>query len=862
MNCVHQLLVYKYHAVCQYVPYHLKLTAIKHSRLISSAHHSPHPMLDFAKSVWRTLNINHNNPSSSEHNSPQLPISHLVPRWLADRDIASGDEYRRQGFSGLYGRVHGLRKDTFMAMNGVHQRLGVQRTELFEFATNEEAPIVEITRKSKTYKQKAKEFYKLVKGRTKGIPPQPINWNHPYSFIGSVDTSPESEHSCYTTPSNMTVNVACGSVSSHTGCSCSAPSESSEDASPDIGRTKSSRDTSHRHDEVPSPEKYRYQSGLPFLTVNVTAPAPSLCGSSTPSTPGASCSSCPPTPATANFDPGEIRVPLFTGTADEYDEAFLDQTSAWSDLQLKKPAAVPQMSDLGDQTALQQEDEVPLTQLGIETKTDDVVQIEPSSLAIDCRPSTPSSPRVSSDESSALSYWPPRPHPVPNNNALGLVERSRSIDSTVSSPVVPGISLNLRHLPSPPASPGEQLHRDNLVNWICRRVTIGGSHLLVLRTLPTDVLHHIMTEVYENREENGLRILEQYCADVRQEDAAAEGGLLGPLSPLYDLQPRPFCEAHAVQQAGSNMPATEYVGAMQLSYVSEPVRSPVMDAEPSYSHQPARKLTTDSDAYSTMLFNGNNSPIPRYALAARVPTFDASTEYIDSLSDDIQDEMATRTVENTNTSEIAQIGDVFRNEGEERGMNYPKRWSAACMRRQGSLCNANTVDGYSMTTERAVLPEYVPLTASSLSFEAAERVYSQGQTIDGTRGSDTGSEGASFREHFRSSVYNAEFQYQLDDVLAAAEEQTTNAAQSVESTTPYTHADAPAEAQSPPSSPILDRVERGQEPGFDALFQGFSNAAVTRDIREMAMWSLPGIQGGNMLPHLTTQARIWGACPF
>lgn len=128
------------------------------------------------------------------------------------------------------------------------------------------------------------------------------------------------------------MNVACGSVNSHTGCTSPTSTDvDHEHPSADIAKV-----AVNGHTRTAS---YTYKRGQPFLTVNVTAPppglSPSLSASSVPDTPETGCQSCPPTPITSQFDKAEIRLPGFSPVASEFDEPELTQGSVLTEDKLK-----------------------------------------------------------------------------------------------------------------------------------------------------------------------------------------------------------------------------------------------------------------------------------------------------------------------------------------------------------------------------------------------------------------------------------------------------------------------------------------------------------------------------------------------
>ena len=75
-------------------------------------------MLGLHNAVWRALESRYDHPSAAYNRSKAPRLS----RWLAQRDIAAGDEYRSKGFSDFYGRMHCLRQGTIVKFDSLHKR--------------------------------------------------------------------------------------------------------------------------------------------------------------------------------------------------------------------------------------------------------------------------------------------------------------------------------------------------------------------------------------------------------------------------------------------------------------------------------------------------------------------------------------------------------------------------------------------------------------------------------------------------------------------------------------------------------------------------------------------------------------------
>ena len=159
-----------------------------------------------------------------------------------------------------------------------------------------------------------------IKARTNHVDPRPIDFNNPYQSL--VPPSPSASDRSFS-PSNFTVNVACNTVSSYTGCASPTTPDGQFDHGEGIKST-----TKQTGGGATQTTSYTYKSGQPFLTVNVTAPppglSPSLSTSSISDTANDGHESCPPTPMTNNFDRTTIRSQVLS---EEPDEIKLEEAS-------------------------------------------------------------------------------------------------------------------------------------------------------------------------------------------------------------------------------------------------------------------------------------------------------------------------------------------------------------------------------------------------------------------------------------------------------------------------------------------------------------------------------------------------------
>lgn len=180
----------------------------------------------------------------------------------------------------------------------------------------------------------------------------------------------------------------------------------------------------------------------------------------------------------------------------------------------------------------------------------------------------------------------------------------------------------LRQLPplSPRMSSGESLYRANLVDWIKRclpdAITIHESRQKMLHGLSTDALTQIMTVFHDEGVDAGMSLIEHHW------------------SFLADRHLEKLSEDINYTRFGSPPAQRRASGAEEaLSWPPAPVlRARSLESEPPV--QPFRRLTNDSDL-STLLFNRNNSPIPRNALGP-LTTWQEAVNFIHTYLNPIQ----------------------------------------------------------------------------------------------------------------------------------------------------------------------------------------------------------------------------------
>ena len=134
----------------------------------------------------------------------------------------------------------------------------------------------------------------------------------------------------------------------------------------------------------------------------------------------------------------------------------------------------------------------------------------------------------------------------------------------------------------------------------------------MLRTLPSEALRNMYQVFYTYEAESGLSLVEGYWKELREEHRAIF------LQPLPNVFPAPGPDLQASQSHALHASHTD-IG--RLPELAQRV-------------QPTRKFT-ESDEYN-IVFNSNNSPIPRNALSAGLSTRDAAVECINSYLDDVQ----------------------------------------------------------------------------------------------------------------------------------------------------------------------------------------------------------------------------------
>jgi hypothetical protein len=184
----------------------------------------------------------------------------------------------------------------------------------------------------------------------------------------------------------------------------------------------------------------------------------------------------------------------------------------------------------------------------------------------------------------------------------------------VSSPTPSSLALTTALARKPmlrAESPGEQQHRDSLIVWILRSAEINEQHQYMLNTLATDALHAIMTTFYDSGTREGMHLLESYWQrfihDSRNTHSLSSEHINN--EPFSALENRPY------------------------------ERTPIYtDGEPLRESRRvlASSRTCTLDSTYTMIFNYNNSPVPRHALAARPSPLTDSIQLINSHINDVQ----------------------------------------------------------------------------------------------------------------------------------------------------------------------------------------------------------------------------------
>ena len=268
-------------------------------------------------------------------------------------------------------------------------------------------------------------------------------------------------------------------------------------------------------------------------------------------------------------------------------------------------------------------------------------------------------------------------------NALGLVNPMPVVDLPIASQDV------LRQLvPLTPMSPGEHLHRANMVDWIMRLApgVIHGSRVDLLYAIRTSALTELMNIFHNDGVEAGMQVIELMWSTLAERhlnavsSASNRTGFVSSSTPYteskHEVQdalswpPAPRLRNRSLEserliehfrrlsirtQSGSrfNTNNSSILAPMNGTYFASPsvlYAEPEPEVEDPLSWPPAPRLrnrSLESERFierfrqlstrtqSDLRFNANNSPIPKDAIGP-LSTYEDSLRYINSELSDTQ----------------------------------------------------------------------------------------------------------------------------------------------------------------------------------------------------------------------------------